>query len=173
MLKGINQSFKKSTLQTNFEEHPTILKDLELKEEFPWTSRYSKFWNCINWQENAGNCNCRFQCSRKMYIVEKWLGSLPLGSSYLLEKFNVCEYASKKLLCKAKEDSDIEFTANNDEILEDDTQKGHHAQFVGVPQLDIYKACLQCKAWVERCYPPLARCSKEGCEMSQRYDVCP
>ena len=43
---------------------------------------------------------------------------------------------------------------------------------IGVPHLDKYKACLQCKARVEPLNTPLCRCSKVDCMMMQRYDLC-
>ena len=42
---------------------------------------------------------------------------------------------------------------------------------IGVPNLDIYKACLQCKARVEPLTPPLGRCSRGDYHMLQRYDI--
>ena len=43
---------------------------------------------------------------------------------------------------------------------------------IGVPHLDIYKACLQCKARVEPLTPLLGRCSRGDCQILQRYDIC-
>ena len=43
---------------------------------------------------------------------------------------------------------------------------------IGVPHLDKYKACLQCKARVEAQTPPFGRCSKVDCMMMQRYNLC-
>lgn len=59
--------------------------------------------------------------------------------------------------------------------LDQDLAKGYElsdAQIIGVPQLDTYKACLQCKARVEPQETPLGQCSKLDCLMLQRYDLC-
>ena len=40
-------------------------------------------------------------------------------------------------------------------------------QVVGVPQMDVYRACLQCKARVEPCTQPLGKCTKPECHMMQ------
>ena len=47
------------------------------------------------------------------------------------------------------------------------------AEIVAVPELDKYKGCLCCKARVEPLDSGLGRCSKEDCQMLQKYDVCP
>ena len=44
-----------------------------------------------------------------------------------------------------------------------------NVQIVGVPSLDTYKACMQCKARVEPITPPFG---KQDCDMVQRYDLC-
>ena len=44
---------------------------------------------------------------------------------------------------------------------------------IGVPHLDIYKGCLNCRARVEPLTPPLGRCSRSECLMMQRYDLVP
>lgn len=65
--------------------------------------------------------------------------------------------------------SSVERTASNDNPQNEIV----NAQIIGVPQLDTYKSCIRCKARVEPMTPPLGRCSKENCLLSQRYDFCP
>ena len=55
---------------------------------------------------------------------------------------------------------------------EEDTTTIQNVLIVGVPSLDIYKACLLCKARVEPLSPPMGKCSKQDCNMIQRYDLC-
>ena len=45
-------------------------------------------------------------------------------------------------------------------------------QIVGVPLLDVCKACLQRKAGVEPMTPPHGKCTKADCNMIQHYDFC-
>jgi len=45
-------------------------------------------------------------------------------------------------------------------------------QIVGVPLLDVCKACLQRKARVEPMTPLNGKCTKADCNMVQRYDLC-
>ena len=47
------------------------------------------------------------------------------------------------------------------------------AEIIAVPELGKYKGCLRCKARVEPLDSGLGRCSKEDCQMLQKYDVCP
>lgn len=54
-----------------------------------------------------------------------------------------------------EEDEDVSVTITN-------------ARIIGVIQLDKYRACLKCKARVEPLNPPLGRCSKSDCLMTQR-----
>jgi len=45
-------------------------------------------------------------------------------------------------------------------------------QIVGLPLLDVCKACSQRKARVEPMTPPHGKCTKADCNMVQRYDFC-
>ena len=77
------------------------------------------------------------------------IGRLAVGSSYLLKKFHVHDYGSKKFISKAREDLaiyDIGVTASRNEHPQ--PAEIHSAQIVGVPQLDTYKSCLRCNARV-------------------------
>ncbi len=47
------------------------------------------------------------------------------------------------------------------------------AQIVAVQELNKYRSCFSCKARVEPVQKGLGRCSKEDCQMLQKYDVCP
>ena len=46
------------------------------------------------------------------------------------------------------------------------------AEIVGVPVLELYNACLKCKARVEPLTPHLGRCYKDDCGMMQHFDLC-
>ena len=48
----------------------------------------------------------------------------------------------------------------------------YNVKIVGVPQLDNYRSCLQCKARVEPLTPPLGKCTREDCMMMQLFDLC-
>ena len=43
---------------------------------------------------------------------------------------------------------------------------------ISVPEMETFKACLKCKARVEPMSTLLGRCSKTGCTMLQRFDIC-
>ena len=45
----------------------------------------------------------------------------------------------------------------------------HKVQVICVQQLDRYKCCLQCKAWIEPMTHPLGKCTKGDCLMMQLY----
>ena len=113
----------------------------------------------------------------KVSIWEENIGILQENKCYLLENFFVREYAAAKFLSMGKEGSkvlDCEDIGEvvNDETYHDPDKELVDAQIIGVLKLDKYKACLRCKAWVEPSSPPLGKCSKEGCGMLQKYDVC-
>lgn len=120
----------------------------------------------------VGDSSGTTRCS----LWEQDIDTLSVGSSYLLKNFEVHEFASKKFITKTKhgcevvEIPDIGDTANKPTNVEDEEIKD--AQIVGVPQLTKYKSCLRCKARVEPADSPCGRCSKEDCQMYQRYDIC-
>ena len=64
---------------------------------------------------------------------------------------------------------DIGDTATDSEDEEEEELK--NAQIVGVPMFDKYRSCLRCKARVEPCSSTTATCSRDDCQMLQRYDV--
>ena len=127
------------------EEEPILLKELESKEEYEKVSVNIKVLDptTVPTGKKADSST-----SSKCTLWEDDIGSLAVGSSYLLKKFHVCEYASKKFISKAREESeifaiyDIGVTASSNE----DPQPAeiHSALIVGVPQLDTYKSCLRC-----------------------------
>ena len=112
----------------------------------------------------------------KVTLWEEHVDAMDVETRYRLEKFVVREYASQKYLSMSRSGSVIVVI---DDIGDVETVTyGTSAvticnpEIIGVPQLDIYKACLRCKARVEPLTPPLGRCSKAGCLMMQRYDRC-
>ena len=181
MLKGstaITSSPKKfQTESVHLEEEPILLKELESKEDYEKVSVNIKVLDPTTVPTGKKIQEVIIAGSSKCTLWEDDIGSLAVGSSYLLKKFHVREYASKKFISKAREESeifaiyDIGVTASSNE----DPQPAeiHSALIVGVPQLDTYKSCLRCKARVEPANLPLGRCSKDECQMLQRYNVCP
>lgn len=100
------------------------------------------------------------------------------GESYRFKDFTVRLFRFKKYLNQSKNQSHIERIDDVGAVAqevneEDDDSMIRDVKIIGVPSLDIYKACLLCKAWIEPMTPPLGKCSKADCEMIQRYDMCP
>ena len=115
--------------------------------------------------------------SVRVCLWNNYINSLKQGESYNLTSFSVREFRSKKYLNMPR--SGAEIAAINDlgsisEAPPEEEQKTtiENVQVVGVPTLDMYKACLQCKARVEPLTPPFGKCSKRDCDMIQRYDLC-
>ena len=105
------------------------------------------------------------------------INSLQKDHSYKLTNFTVREFHSTKYLNMPKSGTDITPIADVKDVVDappkqEETTTINNVQIVGVPALNIYKACLQCKARVEPCTPPFGKCSKEDCNMIQRYDLC-
>ena len=116
----------------------------------------------------------------KVTLWEQYVDTMNEDECYSLRNFVVREFNYRKYLSMPREgattvpiedigeveqaDSDSEFELVNSQISD--------VQIIGVPQLDTYKACLQCKARVEPLALPLGRCSKADCAMMQRYDLC-
>ena len=57
--------------------------------------------------------------------------------------------------------------------LLDNSTKMVSAEVVGVAGLEKHKTCFQCKGRVEPLDSGLGRCTKEDCQMLQKYAVCP
>ena len=79
-------------------------------------------------------------------------------------------------ITKSKDGCNI-FPVSNISVIvvkpdEVDDRKINNVQIVALPQLTKYKSCMHCKARVESSNPPFGRCSKENCNMYQKYDVC-
>ena len=104
------------------------------------------------------------------------INSIQQNTSYQLSNFTVREYHSKKYLNMSKQDSLIEIAPDIGTVIEATPEEEEttidSVQIVGVPLLDMYKACLQCKARVEPMTPPLGKCTKANCDMVQCYDLC-
>ena len=95
---------------------------------------------------------------------------------YSLKGFIVKEYASSKFLSMSKNGSEVvqipDIGQVKDVTADSVEENLFEAQVIGVVHLQNYKVCLQCKARVEPATPPLGRCSKPGCAILQRYDIC-
>lgn len=118
----------------------------------------------------------------KVTLWEQYIGILQDGKSYKLNNFVVREYKNIKFLSMPREGStitEIEDIGDVEEVpLDSDGEERQqlkqlsNAQIIGVPHLDMYKACMRCKARVEPLTPPLGRCSRPDCLMIQRFDFC-
>ena len=114
----------------------------------------------------------------KVVLWEQQIDALQEGKCYNLTNFHVKEFQSKKHLSMPKSDfeiSPIDNIENTIKPLPDDDEYTtiYNVQVIGVPQLDDYKSCLQCRARVEPLSPPLGICTKEDCLMMQLFDLCP
>ena len=92
----------------------------------------------------------------------------------------VRDYQGTKYLTMPREGADLSIIDDISDVSKEVDQEDEdlpatisNATIIGVIQLDKYKACLKCKARVEPLSPPLGRCSKSDCLMTQRYDLCP
>jgi len=103
---------------------------------------------------------------------------LEQGKTYKLTNFTIGEFRSKMFLSTPKHDfhiskaDDIEVNVTDDPDVEEDKVTLTDVNIVGVPMIDAYKSCLQCKARVEPITPPLGKCTKQDCAMIQNYDFC-
>ena len=111
-------------------------------------------------------------------MVTLWaenIGKLDDNQSYTLKSFLVREFGGKSLTI-GREGSEICPIPDIGEVAADDDgcklQTIKKATIIGVLQLDTYRSCLRCKARVDPITPPLGRCSKSGCNMLQRFDMC-
>ena len=115
--------------------------------------------------------------SIRVCLWDNHIDTLKQGHSYNLTNFTVREFRSKKYLNMPR--SGAEIKAINDlgsvsemPLEEEETITIQNVQVMGVPSLNMYKACMQCKARVEPLTPPFGKCSKQDCDMIQRYDLC-
>ena len=109
--------------------------------------------------------------------VVLWEKHVEEGKCYHLQNFHVKEFQSKKHLSMPKSDFEISPINNIENTVtplpdDDEYTTIYNVQIVGVPQLDNYRSCLQCKARVEPLTPPLGKCTREDCMMMQLFDLC-
>ena len=179
----ITKSPKKiNTTNMKTQGEPILLSELEEKDEYEKVSTKVKVIEHLQTitvptgkrvQEIlVGDSSTVTKCS----LWEQDIDTLSVGSCYLLKIFQVHEFASKKFVSKAKEGSeaipipDIGNIVNRPTQVQD--EQITNAQIIAVPQLTKHKSCLRCKARVEPGEPPFGSCSKEDCQMFQRYDIC-
>ena len=108
----------------------------------------------------------------KVSLWEEHVNAMKEHKSYCLKNFIVREFQSTKYLSMCKENTDIILIDDIGVVVErsddeDEISVIKNVTIIGVPHLDKYKACLQCKARVETQTPPLGRCSKVDCMMMQ------
>ena len=112
----------------------------------------------------------------KCVVWEEKIGILKEGECYELKNFVVKEYGTK-YLSMAKEGcdiitiEDIGETAPDDEVQQMDNVSTD-AEIVGVAHLEQYRACLRCKARDQPANNGFGRCSKQECNMLQKYKKC-
>ena len=112
----------------------------------------------------------------KVSLWQEHVNTLSEHKCYSLKNFLVREYQSRKYLSMSKVATEVTPIDDIGVVVEqadtEDEVTIQNVTIIGVPHLDIYKACLQCKARVEPLTPPLGRCSRGDCQMLQRYDIC-
>ena len=111
-------------------------------------------------------------------LWEDHIDTLKQHYSYKLTGFSVREYSSKKYLTMTKYDCNIAELPDIGEVVEEASAAAmeciiHDAKIVAVMDLQDIKTCLRCSARVEPATPPFGRCSKDTCNTSQLYDLCP
>lgn len=114
--------------------------------------------------------------STKVVLWEDQIDVLEEGQCYNLQHFYVKEFKAKKYLSMPKHGYVIssidKIESTKTCTTEDEHTTIENATVIGVPQLDYYKSCLHCKARVEPMTPPLGKCTKYDCQMTQLYDLC-
>ena len=97
------------------------------------------------------------------------------GACYQLKNFTIRDFQSTRYLSMSKEGTEITSIDDIGTVAQQsDTEEVitlENVMVIGVPHLNIYKGCLNCKARVEPLTHPLGRCSRAECLMMQRYDV--
>ena len=97
-----------------------------------------------------------------------------MGNSYRLTNIIVRSYQQVKYLSMPKEGATIVQIEDIGKVADADTAENYititTAEVVGVQRLDMYSACLACKAKVSPTSEILGSCSK--CDMVQRIDRC-
>ncbi len=151
---------------TNFQKVAVHIKVLELAETMTVTGGKKKQEITIG--DHTGTAR-----------VTLWEQHIEDGSSYNLKNFVVREYASIKYLSMPREGWEIlpidnigDVEQTDSDVIEKQKMEIFDAVIIAVPSLNVYKACMRCKARVEPQSPPLGICSKEDCSTMQRYDLC-
>ena len=112
--------------------------------------------------------------SARMTLWEKDIGRMVMGNSYRLTNIIVRSYQQVKYLSMPKEGATIVQIEDIGKVADADTAENYititTAEVVGVQRLDMYSACLACKAKVSPTSEILGSCSK--CDMVQRIDRC-
>ena len=100
-------------------------------------------------------------------LWEQDMGTLSVGSSYLLKNFEVHEFVSKKFINNSKQGCEIVPIPDIGKVAKRPTESQdeeiQNSEIVGVPQLTKYKLGLHCKARVEPSDSPFGRYSKKDC----------
>lgn len=99
------------------------------------------------------------------------------GKSHYIKNFIVriqkCKISCQKTQgLKVSKIHDLLDVYLDSSIKKDNLTTNSNVQVIGVPLLDCYKVCLQCKAHVEPFTPPLGKYTKSKCLMMQQYGVC-
>ncbi len=180
---SIGPSPKKLKVDAMCQDMPISLSELNTKNEYEKTSANVKVIKAkeptvvkslgkrvqdIIVADATGTSRCT--------IWENDVGSLSEGKSYELKRFIIREFENKKYLSKGQEGSfkEIKDIGPTEIYMEPVTEFTiEKAEIVAVQQLDKFRSCLRCKARVEPLRNNLGRCSKEDCQMLQKYTTCP
>ena len=166
------------------EDEVTLLEDLQNKEEYERVRVQAKVLEVMDPTTVANGKKVQdvtvadsTDCVR-CTLWEADIGQLEKGKSYDMKMFLIREFNSKNYLSKAKDSEIVEFddigeTVSYSAELQDHSTTILSAEIVGVAELEKHKTCLRCKGRVEPLDLGLGRCAKEGCQMLQKYAVCP
>ncbi len=168
---------------SNDDDKLVLVEEVERKKEFETVSLNAKVVKVMDAiTVNMGkkvqyvtlaDSTSTVRCS----LWEKDVGTLKEGKSYVFRALIVKEFDSKVYVSKGRDSSicEIDDIVDNVEFQEPEIESTHIklARIVAVQELNKYRCCLSCKARVEPVMEGLGRCSKEDCQMLQKYDVCP
>ena len=181
---AICSSPKKFKVELKGEDETILLEELKKKEEYERVSVKVKVLEVMDCATVPPGKKVQdvivadLTCTARCTLWEMDIGQLEQGKSYNLKMFMVREYKSKNYLSKGQDSQiveveDIGNTVTYTPDVQENSTTIRSAEIVAVPELDKYKGCLRCKARVEPLDSGLGRCSKEDCQMLQKYDVCP
>ena len=110
-------------------------------------------------------------------LWEENVGKLQQQSSYTLKDIMIREYACSRFLGLGQDGSEMKPLTDIGVVKQVDgsaekLEELCEARVIAVVQLEVYQACLPCKAHVKPQLPSFGRCSKPGCEMMQQYEEC-